>query len=645
MLLLSLSTVRQRWTLFVGAIVTVTIGVALVQASLLTLIAAATPDIPKNLSPAEDFLVRDGYSAAVALMGIVLSIAAFVAIFVVGSTFAFTVAQRRRDFALLRLIGASRGQVRRQLFGEAVILGSLGAAFGVALGVFVARFEANLLIDFGFVPDDFVVAWRSWILAVSGSAGIGIALAGSLGAARRAGRVRPLAALRATAKAERVMTIGRWLLGILATGGAVAMMIVASAVGSDGALALTTSVCLVWIIALAALSPVMVPLIGGLIGLVSRLVLPSSRLRELIHANLRDGVRRSASTAAPVMLLIGLLVGLTGAMDAMGTGSRTEMIMTLDGDLIVTAASPLADELAAIPGIAVVSEEAPVVVGIYEERGESEALEATLGVAIDPNPYLQTHRRTQLDGDIAQLEEGTVALSRRLASTLEANVGEMVTLHLDGADRKRLLVAIVDDTLAQPEVLLPLSAASIGEPHQFIVKTSARADVGAATERIAAISTTDPVEVVALGDWIDSSSDEQERTSRNIVFAIVGLAALYSGVAVVNSVVIAAADRREEFAIARLSGLSRGQVIRASAWESLTVAAIGVLLGGAVAAGTVFGAAAAVSDIVGVPITATPWALFAAVSLIAAALVLTTTVFTTITATREPPAALAGARQ
>jgi len=646
MFALSIITLRDRWTLFVGSIVTVAIGVALVQASLLTLIAAATADIPAGLSATEDLLVRSGYESAVALLGIILAISSFVALFIVGSTFAFTVAQRRRDFALLRLVGASRRQVRRLLFGEAVLLGALGTAFGVALGIWVARFEAEALIDFGFVPSGFAVAWRSWILAVSAGVGIGISVAGSLGAARRAGQVRPLAALRATGKAETVMTIWRWFIGIAATGGAVAMMIVATVVGSDGALALSTSVCLVWIIALAALSPVIVPLIGGLVGLISRLLLPYSRLGELIHANLRDGVRRSASTAAPVMLLIGLLVGLSGAMDVMAAGSRTETVLTLDGDLVVTAAEAIGDELAAIPGIETVSEQVPVVVGVDEERGESQSTVAMLGVAIDPLTYPRTHRITEVGGDIARLRDGTVVLSHGMASTLGADVGEMVSLHLEGVDQELLLVATLKDTLAQPEVLLSLSSAGPDDPRHYIVQTSSPAATAAVAARIAAISPGDPgFEVVPMDEWIDASSDAQDRMSRNIIIAIVGLAALYSAIAVVNAVVIAAADRREEFAIARLSGLSRAQVIRAALWESLTVTAAGVLLGGAVAAGSVTGAATAVSEIIGTPVSATPWTLFAVVTVAATMLVTLTTLVTTLSATRMPPVAVAGARQ
>ncbi len=106
---------RERWTLFVGALLSVTLGVALVQSSLLLLITAATLDPPAGLSAAERMEFADGTTASVAMLGVVLGSAVFLAAFIISSTFAFTVDQRRRDLALLRLVGGSRGQVRRVL--------------------------------------------------------------------------------------------------------------------------------------------------------------------------------------------------------------------------------------------------------------------------------------------------------------------------------------------------------------------------------------------------------------------------------------------------------------------------------------------------------------------------------------------------
>ena len=97
----------------------------------------------------------DNATAAVAVLGVVLGAATFLAGFIISSTFAFTVSQRRRDLALLRLVGGSRGQVRRLLLGEAVLLGGLGAALGIPAGLGVMAIQSRLLGTLGFVPDGF----------------------------------------------------------------------------------------------------------------------------------------------------------------------------------------------------------------------------------------------------------------------------------------------------------------------------------------------------------------------------------------------------------------------------------------------------------------------------------------------------------
>jgi putative ABC transport system permease protein len=103
-------------------------------------------------------------------------------------------------------------------------------------------------------------------------------------------------------------------------------------------------------------------------------------------------------------------------------------------------------------------------------------------------------------------------------------------------------------------------------------------------------------------------------------------------------VVIAASDRGPEFAAARLTGLTRGQVVRAALWESLAVVAVGVILGGLAASGTLFGLTWAVSNMIGQTVVTVPWRLLGALALGAAAVVGVTSVLTTLAATHRPAA-------
>jgi putative ABC transport system permease protein len=624
MLRLSWSTFRERWQLFVGAIITVCLGVALVQSSLLILIAAAVPKIPAGLSPAEETALRDGYVGAISLLSMILGLATFVAVFIVASTFAFTVAQRRRDLALFRLTGASRRQVRVLLTGEALLLGAVGTGLGIALGLPVMRFESWMLVHLDFVPPSFTVPWRSWIIAVSAGTGLGVAVLGVLGASRRASRVRPLEALREVGAAARVMTWPRWLTGTIFLAGGVAMLTLTLSVGGEAAIPLALNACIVLVIALSAFAPLAVPLVGGVLGGLVRAL--GGPIGLLAHANLRDGVRRSASTAAPIMVLVGLVAGLGGTLDTITAASRDEMTRSVNGDLVVTAGPSQAASLAAVNGVRTVSEQVPVSVKLPADDNEQAD-----GIAVDPAAYIRTHRLGAVTGDLSQLSGRTVAVGRGYG--LPQRVGATLHVRVGGERMDLRVAALLPASMSSTEFLLPLGLIPANGPAQYVVQVDSDTDAGAVADRIRTAQLGD---VSAVAEWIRAEVKEQQRTSLNVMVALLGMAMLYTVIAMVNAVVIAAADRGPEFAAARMTGLSRGQVVRAALWESLAVVGVGVLLGGLAAAGTLVGLTFAISNMIGLTVVTVPWQLFGALTLGAATVVGLTSVLTTLAATRRP---------
>jgi len=122
------------------------------------------------------------------------------------------------------------------------------------------------------------------------------------------------------------------------------------------------------------------------------------------------------------------------------------------------------------------------------------------------------------------------------------------------------------------------------------------------------------------------------------------MSTIYIVIAIVNAVVIAAADRREEFAIARLSGLTRTMVVRAAVAESMIVATIGIALGWIAAGATLLGVTIAVSTIIGTTVLVIPWSLLAVTIAAALAIVTATSALTAVAGTRQPAISLAAAR-
>ena len=628
MLRMSWSGPAERWPLFAGAILSVGLGVALVQSSLLLLISAATLTPPAGLSATERWQFTDSADASVALLGVTLGFSAFLAVFIIGSTFAFTVAQRRRDLALLRLIGAGRRHVRRLLLGEAVLLGLAGTALGVPVGLAVMGLQTRLLIGFGFVPAGFTGQWRDWILGVSAGAGLGLALAGVLVAARRAGRVRPLDALR-DPDAGRVMTAGRWLAGLLFTAGAVALVILAPVGGSGGGQALTMNVSLCAAVALSLLAPVLVPAAarllpaGGVTGLLAR-------------ANLRDEVRRSAATAAPVIVLIGIVFGQAGASASFAASGVAELRRGTAADLVVETTGP---GLTAVPGVASFSTETEVPVRLTTGRGEFADTVTAAALVIDPAAYGRAHPGS---GSLEALRGGAVAAGPGRVGFAR---GDTVVVRLAGTDRTLPVVAQVPATMSGGAALLVppglIPADQLAQaPTRTFVTLAPDADPAAVT---AALSALGPV--TRIEQWLRADAAARTSTNDHIMLIVLGLGGLYALLGVVNAVVIGAAARGREFAAARATGLTRAQVLRVALLESSAVTLIGIFLGAVAAAGSLVAAVATTSAVTGVATLDLPWTLMAGVAGGAFLATGVTSLLTSWAATRAAPVSLLGARE
>ncbi|MEU5871770.1 ABC transporter permease [Glycomyces sp. NPDC047369] len=639
MLLLAWNTFCDRWQVFAGAVLTVCLGTALVQSSLLALVAAATAPVPAHLAAADALALQGAYDGAVTLLSMVLALAAFTAVFIVASTFGFTVAQRRRELALLRLTGASRGQVRSLLVGEAVLLGLAGSALGTVLGLPVMRAQTWILERFEFAPPGFAAEWRPWAVAVSLGTGVLLAVLGVLAASRRAARIRPQEALREGAEAAQVMTFSRWATGLVCLAGAAVLYMLFPGGGAPlpvWFIQLTPFLVTVpLVIGFSALAPLAVPLAAGLLALVFRGV-----TGELALSNLRSDARRSAATAAPVMVLFALTAAIGGTLATVGEAGRQESLRTVDGELLVTADRPEAG-IADAEGVAAVSAQAEVLFELAFAESGASWYEAHYGLAVDPAAYAATHRVEPVAGDLADLAGNAVAVSPAEGREREWSVGDTLHVRLGGERFDVRIAAILPPSVAGPEYLLPIGFAPKGTgPWEHVVRLDEGADPAAAAADLAAFG-----DVTTVEESIDAAAAEDERFTRDTMVVLLGMTMLYTVIAIVNAVVIAASNRRREFAAARVTGLARGQVVALAFLESQAVVLIGLLLGALAAAASVLGAAAALRAVTGTTVVAVQWPLLIGLALGAAAVVGATSLVTALSATRTPPIRLVAARE
>jgi putative ABC transport system permease protein len=635
---LSWAGLLERRGVFAGALLTVCLGVALVQSSLLLLLSTATAATPAGATPVQVMVADEARIVAVTVEAVSLALAAFLAVFVIASTFAFTVDQRRQELALLRLVGAGRRHVTRLLLGEALLLGVVGSVAGSALGVPVVAAQRWLMLRLGLLPAGTEVRWLPWVAPAAVVLGTGLAVAGVALAARRAARVRPLDALRAGEAPTAVMSRGRWLLGGGLAVAAVALAVLSPLGGPAGGRAMAVCVSLCAALALAVLAPLVVPAVTRV------LPLPRGVLTDLARANLSDEVRRSASTAAPLVVLVGLLLGQTGAAWSYTAAAQRELSATTAADLVVETTADVAGALSAVEGVAVASAEVDVPAALTTGEGEMAFTEILRVLVVDPDAYTAAHRGT---GSLADLRGEAVAAG---PGALGTPVGSRVGVRVGGTDLGRLaVVAAVPQTvgggaaLLLPAGLLPADVLA-GAPSRVFVQLEPGADPAVVAPALRTAAGPD-AEVLPVADWLADAARSAGSTDASILVVVMGLGALYALVGVVNAGVVATSARRREFATARAGGMTRRQVVTGALLETWAVTGAGVVLGVLAAAGTLAAVLLTTASVTGSPSLDLPWLLVGAVLLGAFAVTGATGLWTSWSATRAAPVSLLRSRE
>jgi putative ABC transport system permease protein len=577
MLRLSVGALRTRWQLFAGAVVAVALGVGLVLSGLQMLAATDRPVLPAGLSVYERAKVREGYVGAATLLGMSVMLAVFLSVFIVSTTFGFMTVQRRREFGLLRLVGAQRGYLCLMVVTEAGLLGVVGSVVGLPLGVLATWAQSWLLVRLGMLPEWFDAPWDQGAVWAAMIVGVSTALGGVLAAAWRASRVNALEAIVEGQASRRVMTGWRWFWGLSAAFGTVLLVIVAQAARDLVAgLMIGLVVMISGSVALSQLSPVVVPLVGRLPAIVVR----GNLIADLARAGVLHAVRRSAATAAPLIVLVGLVIGLWGTFGSLAKAVGVEQKQLITADVVV--------DHVVRPGPGIAAASAQTAVPIAVTRGRKTLYSEAIG--IDPAAYQQTHQLRPRKGSLDRLTGRTIAIGPGMAAE-GYRLGSTLKVALGNRSMAVKVVAIMPETLDVSEnFFVPRSLLPAGGRTETLVKL-----VPGAT-----------LDGRSVEQWAEARGEAQQRSNSGLFAALLGLAGIFTAVAVVNAVVMSTADRRQEFHLSRLAGLTPAQVVMVALVESVTVVVVGVLLGSLVAAAALAGIAAGPY---GLAALAIPWRL------------------------------------
>ncbi len=493
------------------------------------------------------------------------ALSAFVAVFLVAATFSFSVLQRRREFGLLRAVGATPGQLRRLLLGEAVLVAAIAGAIGVALGVLGAPVVGGLLIDAGVEPASFTVRYDPLPMAAAYLTGIAVAVAGVWIASHRAARVRPLEALRVAEAERRPMTRSRWIGGVLA---AAIGVLAGVATASADALSMPTYAgltAMALVVAMSLLSPVVVPPLARV------LMAPLSRnaVGLLVRQNAATAARRTAATAAPVLLTVAFTMLVTGMV---ATGASAYAARRADA--LPTAAVLVAD---GTPGLT------------------QAVVDGSPGIALKPTTVFLGREPLSVMG--SSLATG-LTVSETLAAKHGWTQGSTVELTVASGAKAQWTV---QDVLPDREVPLGVQVPAHLVPPSVLTQ----AVYLAADE----VKTHGPgAKVLSAQDYAAQADAEEDRLVWTFTLILVGMAGGFTLIAVANTLLMATRGRLDDLLVLRKAGATPGQIRRLVAAETAVVVAIGAALGMVVATGALLAIRAGLSEQMGLPVPLTvPW--------------------------------------
>ncbi|WP_424921455.1 FtsX-like permease family protein [Streptomyces sp. wa1] len=585
----------------------------------------------------------EALTAVNALLGTAAGITGFVSVFVVASTFSFAVAQRRREFGLLRTAGATPGQVRRTVVVEALVVGVLASAAGCLLGEAAAPLLAGLLADEGLAPAWFAVGDATWPLHTAFWAGLGVALAGVAVASHRAGRVRPVEALRDAAVDTGAIPPSRLLAGaaVLLTG----LGLLGWSLVTDPGDALKRKAYILqpmWIIVgCALLAPLLVrPLTRLLTWLPARL---PGATGLLARQNASVSLRRTAAVAAPVLITVALTGSLLGTVATIDEARATEVAAVAGADLVAGGDGPLdprfVHRVRKLPG-AVTSASRSTGVTVLEE---GTALITSEARAADPAGLAATARLPLVAGRISDLDDGSVIVNEEWETR---TVGRRVSVWLGDGRKVSLRVAAVMRTGTGSNGVYVTPANAAGAPVDRIdVKISEGADRSAVRALLEKAGRDTGTPVMTRDAWLDAHDPRTGGNTRAGLLLILGIALLYTGIALANTLVMATSDRVRDLAVLRLTGATKTQVLRLVAVEALMVVAVGAVLGAAVAGLNLLGVKGALELLAVSSPVVVPWPALGAVLAACALAATVSAVLPALAALRTRPVEVAGARE
>ena len=518
-------------------------------------------------------------------------IAIFVGAFIIYNTFGILVAQRVREMALMRALGASRRQVRNAVLAEAIAVGFVASILGIIAGYLLAIGLEALIGAFGVdLPSTTTVILPRTII-VSIVVGVVVAVISALIPARRAGLVPPVAAMRDVAIDTSGTSRPRVIIGSVVLVLGIAALLFGLFGDVDNAFLLVAVGAGLVFIGVAMLAPLFTRPVARVIG--GPIEMARGITGSLARKNATRNPTRTATTAAALMIGVGLVA--TIAIMASSIRASVEEIIeeSFTGDLVAVAGTGfggtgVSPELtAALAELPEVQAAAGIRFGEAEIDGESQFLSSG-----DAEQVAQVFDVGVIEGSLEDLGPTDVAIHTDEADSRDLGIGDTLTMRFAETGEQDFTVAVIysenelaDDFFIDREAF----DANFTDVLDFQVFIDAAEGVSIEEARAAvesAAAAYPNVEVQDLGEYKETQTAPITQLL-NLIFILLALAILIAVIGIINTLLLSITERTHELGMLRAVGMSRRQLRAVVRGESVIIAILGTFLG--LAIGVFFG--------------------------------------------------------
>ena len=507
-------------------------------------------------------------------------VALLVGSFIIHNTFSIIVAQRSREMALLRAIGASRRQVLAAVLVEALAVGLVASILGMAVGIAIAIGLKALLAAFGIDLPAGGMVFTAKTVVNALVAGVGVSVASAYLPARRGSKVAPVAAMRDLAVESTTRLRRRTVVGTAIT--TLGVLLLLDGLFRDGGAAFVGLGAVTVFFGVAALGPVFARPAARLIGA------PLPRLRgvtgTLARENAMRNPKRTASTAAALMIGVGLVGFITIFAASAKTSINDSIDRAFTGDFVVDSGTygfgGLSPELAAslkrLPEVRAVS-------GYRIGAARIDGATAYLG-AVDPVAFDQIVDLDVAAGSLADLRGDTIAVASATAREHGWRVGDTVrATFAETGERALRVVAVYRRADAGGPYLLPLETYAGAFAHQLDARVFvARAEgvtPAAARRAVEALTAAYPNAQLQDQTQFKEAQSAQINQMLGLIYVMLALAVVIALMGIANTLALSIFERTRELGLLRAVGMTRRQLRSAIRWEAVIIAVFGTLLG------------------------------------------------------------------